>query len=486
MSTSAEHPRHGSRQTNHVPLKWGTGSAMSPAETVMWRAESDSLLRSTLIAVEVLDTAPDWDRLVAAHDWASRMVPRLRHRVVEPAFGFGTSRWSPDPDFDLHFHLRHSQLPSGGWPKLLEAAEQFAMAPFDRARPPWETLLLEGLPDGKAAFLLKLHHSITDGLGLVQLLEQLHSRVREHSPDKPQPVPDDIRETDAIGALAAQLSEDARALPSALGSAGATALRALRTPGKAVSEGKRYARSLRRVISSQKATPSPLLAQRSPNWRFGALDINFSSLRAAGNAAGGSLNDAFVAALLAGYRRYHQAKGRPVDTIPVAIPVSVRRADHPEGGNRIASARIAGPVGLADPSERIKAVNELIRRERAEPALESIGALSHALARLPGGAIAVLAGDITKGNDLQASCLPGMAENAYLAGAYVERTYPYAPLPGCPAMITLVTHGATCCVGINFDPAAISDGELFGQCVADGFAEVLRLVPDAPGPIRLG
>ena len=42
------------------------------------------------------------------------------------------------------------------------------MAPFDRARPLWEATLVEGLPDGRAAYLLKLHHSLADGKGLVQ------------------------------------------------------------------------------------------------------------------------------------------------------------------------------------------------------------------------------------------------------------------------------------------------------------------------------
>jgi len=46
-----------------------------------------------------------------------------------------------------------------GGRRLLEAAAQLAMSPFDRARPPWEAVLYEGLPDGRAAYVLKMHHS---------------------------------------------------------------------------------------------------------------------------------------------------------------------------------------------------------------------------------------------------------------------------------------------------------------------------------------
>jgi diacylglycerol O-acyltransferase len=43
------------------------------------------------------------------------------------------------------------------------------MADFDRARPLWEFTLLTGLADGASAFISKLHHSLTDGIGGVQL-----------------------------------------------------------------------------------------------------------------------------------------------------------------------------------------------------------------------------------------------------------------------------------------------------------------------------
>ena len=56
----------------------------------MWRAEAaDPRLRVNVSLLELLDPAPDWDRLFAAHEWASRMVPRMRQRVVEPASGSG-------------------------------------------------------------------------------------------------------------------------------------------------------------------------------------------------------------------------------------------------------------------------------------------------------------------------------------------------------------------------------------------------------------
>lgn len=74
-----------------------------------------------------------------------------------------------------------------------------------------------------------------------------------------------------------------------------------------------------------------------------------------------------------------------------------------------------------------------------------------------------LASATTAGNDLQASNVPGIRDDVYLAGAHIERMYPFAPLPGCAAMITLTSHLDTCCVGANLDAAAIGDHELFAR-----------------------
>ena len=143
----------------------------------MWRVEADPRLRSTMTVVYLLDCAPDWDRLVAAHDWASRLIPRVRQRVVEPPLGLGTPTWVADDEFDLGFHVRRVRLPEPGTMRqLLDLVQGDAMASFDRSRPPWRASLVEGLEDGRTAYVLKLHHSITDGQGGTQLLGLLHSR----------------------------------------------------------------------------------------------------------------------------------------------------------------------------------------------------------------------------------------------------------------------------------------------------------------------
>ena len=462
--------------------RWGASRYMTPFEALMWRVEADPRLRSTITVVYVLDSTPDWDRLVAAHDWATRLIPRARQRVVEPPLGLGAPTWVVDDQFDLRFHLRRVGLPEAGTMRqLLDIAAADAMTAFDRTRPPWRAALVEGLEDGRAAYVLKLHHSLTDGQGATQLVGLLHSHTREPSPDKPLPAPPAPEPASPLAVLAEQAAGGLRSAPAGavrrvaggLGSAS----RLARRPVDGLADGARFARSLARILAPPPAPPSPLLAERSRSWRFDALDVPLLQLKAAGNSVGGSLNDAYLAGLLGGFRRYHEHFDQPIGELAMAMPISLRRGDHPMGGNRFAGARFAAPVGEPDPGERIHLIHDFVLTARQEPALDVFGLLAPVLGHLPMTLAARAYGGQTTKLDLQASNIAGLPYSAYLAGARIERMLPFGPLPGCAVMATLLSYAGTCCIGLNTDPAAVTEPDVFVRCVQEGMDEVLALAP---------
>jgi diacylglycerol O-acyltransferase len=458
----------------------GAPGEMNPLEAMMWRAEVDPRLRSAVLIVDVLDAEPDWDRLVAAHEWATRFVPRLRQRVLEP-WGWGAPAWVPDRDFALSFHLRRMRLAEpGGLPALLDQAALSAMTPFDRSRPLWEALLVEGLDGGRAGYLLKVHHSLADGLGLVQILGLLHSGVREHTEGKADPPPTEATTPSRLELTASQAARSLVAAPPAvLGGlrTGAGVLgRAAGAPVATLADGWDVVWSAARAALPPTLAGSPALRDRSLNRVFEALDVDLATLRAAGRAAGGSLNDAYLAALLGGMRRYHVALGAPVPArIPMGMPVNTREPSDPVGGNHWAGTRFAVPLDDVDATTRIAQVREIVRAVTGERVVDALGLIAPLLAVLPAPLLARVQGGATSANDLQASNVRGMTRPSYLAGARIVRSYPFAPLPGGAAMIALTSHEDTCCVAATLDPAAITDPGLFRECLVAGFEEVLAL-----------
>jgi WS/DGAT/MGAT family acyltransferase len=460
--------------------KWGTETELTALETLMWRAEVDRRLRSPILGIELLDRPPDWDRLVAAHEWGVQVVPRARQKIIEPALGLGRPVWATDADFDLHYHLRRVTLPSPGtMTELLELAQTEAMRPFDRNRPPWEATLVDGLDGGRAAFITKAHHSLTDGLGSITLMSAGRSRTRAHTPDKPtpaarpiEPPPDPARLL--VDQIVDQLRRWPRSTASTIHRAVEFARQTVADPQTSIEDTVAYGTSLARILSRPAAPHSPLLAARSGSWRFLVHDVPVDDLKSAAKTAGGSLNDAYIAALLGAFRLYHRHFGVDIETMPVAFPISLRRGDDPMGGNRFAGARFSGPVGEADPVERIQQVRAFVLNARAEPAVDALNRVSSALIRLPTPVmirLATAAGTV----DLQASNIPGVAHPIYLAGARVTHMYPFGPLPGCAAMAGFVSHGDTCCIGVNTDAAAIAEQAVLADCLTEGFDEVLAL-----------
>ena len=88
--------------------------------------------------------------------------------------------------------------------------------------------------------------------------------------------------------------------------------------------------------------------------------------------------------------------------------------------------------------------------------------------------------------DLQASNIAGLPYPAYLAGARIERMLPFGPLPGCAVMATLLSYAGTCCIGLNTDPTAVTEPDVFVRCVEEGLDEVLALAPAGAPPDLAG
>jgi len=118
---------------------------MSDAEGLMWRLEKDPHLSSTFATVTILDRPLDFDRLLRRMERATYAVPRLRQRVQPAPVNITAPMWVDDPNFDLHFHVRHIALPKpGSMRQLLDLASLMACDAYDRTRPLWQFIAVDG------------------------------------------------------------------------------------------------------------------------------------------------------------------------------------------------------------------------------------------------------------------------------------------------------------------------------------------------------
>jgi diacylglycerol O-acyltransferase / wax synthase len=450
---------------------------MSDADALMWSIEKDPLLRSTITAVAVMDQAPDRARLRDKLDRATRLVPRLRQRVRSNAYSIAPPRWETDPNFDLDYHVRWMRAPGDGSLRdVLDVAQPIAMQGFDRARPLWELAVVEGLEDGRAAIVLKLHHSITDGVGAVKIGMVLFDLEREPSGELlPMPEAPDPKVWNQLERTWDAIQHEARRQLGIVGRAAGRARRSAADPRQRLRDLAATASSVARVMAPATAPLSPIMRSRSLSVHFDGIAIPLSEAKLAAKAAGGRLNDAFVAATVGGFRKYHEAHGQPVDALRMTMPINVRTGENQNvAGNQFAPARFPVPLTIDDPAERMIVLRDLVAQQRAEPAMALVDPLAGVLNRLPTSLTTALFGSMLKGVDFVTSNVPGVPIPVFLAGARMESQFAFGPMSGAAANITLLSYVDQAFIAVNTDPAAIPDPDLLHACLVDGWDEVIK------------
>ncbi|NDJ91751.1 wax ester/triacylglycerol synthase family O-acyltransferase, partial [Mycolicibacter kumamotonensis] len=408
----------------------GLPTELGALDYLLHRGEANPRTRSGIMGLELLDTTPDWDRFRSLFENVSRRVLRLRQKVVVPTLPTAAPRWVVDPDFNLDFHVRRIRVPEpGGLREVLDLAELALQSPMDIQRPLWSATLVEGLAEGRAATLMHLSHAVTDGVGGAAMFGRIYDLERDPPPRSmpPQPVPQDLSANDlmrdGINHLPIAMLGGAR---DVLLGALSMATRTVRDPLSAVTGAITYARSGARVMS-QAAESSPLLRRRSLASRTEAIDVRLSDLHRAAKAGGGSINDAYLAALSGALGRYHRALGVPIATLPMAIPVNLRADADPAGGNRFTGVNLAAPVGVADPVERMKRIRAQMTQRREEPAMDVIGSVAPLLSFFPSPVLEKMTESVVAA-DVQASNVAFYPGETYIAGAKVLRHYFDHPL----------------------------------------------------------
>lgn len=461
------------------------GRTISPADTLwlnMDRPNNLMVIESLMLLEEPVDT----ERVLTVLE--RRVVDRypvFRQRPVPSRLPFGLPRWEDDPAFDITRHITRTRLDPPGDDEALQSfvGEQMSM-PLPRNRPLWQVHLIDGYGDGSAVHT-RLHHSMADGMALMQVLLSL----TDADPDSAADVLLTLAERPDSWVTAA--AEVTARLESAV--RGSTRLLTPAGAAHAAADGVRLVQQATAVAWKLLFSPrpeSPLNGRPCEHKRvLWSAPTPLDPVREAAHATGTTVNDVLVAALSGALARYLTSHhGEPVD-LATMVPVDLRRPGAPlppSLGNRFALTLLSLPAATGTPFGRLAETKRRMDQIKHSP--EPV--LTFDLIRLIGRTGPRLEKPLV---DLFANKAVGVTTNVagppeqrFLAGVRVLGLLGWAPESGDQTLgVCIVTYGGTVRVGFKVDASQVPSPGLLVEGFEDELSALTALVPAAhPDPAR--
>jgi diacylglycerol O-acyltransferase len=392
------------------------------------------------------------DAFAAALDRA-RVAPLWRRRPRRSLGSLGQWYWHTEADIDLDYHVQISALPRrAGQTALWKTVSALHSETLDRSRPLWQMHLIEGLDEGQYALYIKTHHALADGVSTMRLLRQTVSS----DPDR--------RGMPALWEVTEQPRSDDK-ISAVAGLGPLTAARwVLGAAGDLVGVAPALADTAWRAVRGR-GGPLTLTAPHTPfnvaidaTRSFAGRSFPIDRLRLVAKHTDATLNDVVLAMCGGALRRYLLARhALPVAPLMATVPVSLR-GDEPAAapdtvpGNKIGTLACCLGTHLADPAERLGAVQASMRegkaalagRSRAQVlAMSALGAGPLALAMTLGRSPGPL-----RPPNVMISNVPGPKDPLYWNGARFDALYP----------MSVVTDGQA----LNITCTSINDQVSFG------------------------
>ena len=456
---------------------------LNPLDALFVDAEDEDPHTSMAIAsIAVFEgPVPSQEEVLASLAGRLPLVPRYRQKLRTVPFRLGRPVWVDDPDFDLRYHARRTALPApGGDQQLADLMGRVMSQRLDRDHPLWEYWLVEGLTQGRWALISKVHHCMVDGISGTDL----YRVIFDFSPEPSPPVPDDR----VVGAepsplqLAAQAALDTVVLPvrEALALSGVVA-----DPGGAARQVAGTVRAAAKLAPALWPVPGTSLSgrigrQRRYTWARASLD-DVKTIR---RELGGTMNDVVLAAISGGFRALLLARGEQPGPhlVRSLIPVSVRAPGEENiYENRVSAVLADLPVHVADPAERLAAVQaELLALKESREMM--VGEALITLGRytpfpLASRTVRLVFGLPQREIITVTTNVPGPRQPLYALGRKLLEIIPYVPIATTLRTgISIFTYCGNVTFGITGDFDTSPDLHVLAHGIETGISDLVKAV----------
>lgn len=408
---------------------------MSAVDTAWLRMDRPTNLMM-IVGVMVFAQRMDFQRLRATID--ARLVARyrrFRQCAVQEVTG---AWWQDDPDFELDAHLQRRALPAGAGKKELQAlASELAVQPLNPGKPLWRFDLIEHYGGG-SAMVVRIHHSIADGIALVGVVLSLTDLAPNARPQAAMAEEPDPTEVDEAPQSLIETLTDALGSAISIGTEfGGRAMELAASPDKLSTYG-RYGvgllTELAKLLAMPADSPTSLKGKTSTVKRVAWADpLPLGEVKALGKALGCSVNDILLSAVAGALRAYFLQKGEAVTDVEVRamIPVNLRSAkDEGTLGNRFGLGTLSLPVHEANPFARLflirERMNELKGSYQPPLTLAILAAVGVAPKIVQQQFLDILA---AKASTVMTN-VPGPKQPLYLAGSCLDQCMFWVPQSG--------------------------------------------------------
>ena len=364
----------------------------------------------------------------------------------------GEPCWIAEPGLDLGAHVVPWEAPEPpDMAGLRDIVARIFEERLDRSRPLWRIDVIPKLAGGGSALIWRIHHALADGATTMRVAQAV---LWDEQP-----------------------TGDAR--PDRLNRPRAA------KPTNPVAHHRRGG-----VLAAAREAPQPWL--RSPfNGHIDArravafATVELEGLRRVARAVdGATVNDAVLAVVGGGLRRWLESRHGHLGAVRVKVPVSLHELsltpsnELAEPGNRDSFFCLDLPLGSADPLDRLRAVRRATRVRKQGHDAERLDALMRQLARTPRlQRFAERALAHPRSFALNVSNVPGPRHPVSLLGAPVRALYSLAEIREHHALrVAVASLADTLNFGLSADPTLVPGvDQLAGHIETETAALIARL-----------